>query len=247
MLNRLFQNPPNVNSRYDKVIAAGLVILLFLLSSSLFGQDGEFLVTKGGDTIKVYEPVDSLKFTEFGRFYGVRVGIHWQGSWFEPFFRFKINDFNFWFIHFGLWDWKSDKQVEYYDYTTDRTVIPGKKLYMFGGFTLRSSFAHRVGQQIFADNFRPFVLLTAGVFYSYFYSYETKKFKDGFSRWLPLGGFEIGTYVGRDPQYIFTISVGVLFVPVLGRAVEIMEGESVKNFGSIYIAISLGSAGKQKK
>jgi hypothetical protein len=223
------------------------LVLFIAINCYLRGQEN-YIVTKRGDTLKVCEVPDSSDFYEFGRFYGVRVGIHNHGSWFEPFFRFKIDNRKFWFIHFGLWDWTSDRQVIFYDYE-GREVSPGKKWYLIGAFLFRVGFAHRFGQNIWTDNFRPYIYGGAGLHYSYLYSYETKKIKDGFSIFPPVLNFEIGAYLGKDPQYIYSLSVGYAFVPLF-REMEIIEGDPVKNFGSVYLSISLGhilSKSKGKK
>jgi len=177
------------------------------------------------------------------------------------FYRREITDVLAGTIAFAISDVKDDGEMEYINYYTGQTQVPGKKNRLLM-LPLMASVQYRLFHDEIVDNFRPYVTAGAGpttLFVSPYarlvdYAngdgsvtqiaekvdfFESLKYGKAHTT---LGGFiGAGAYFGKDRTNVMGLSIRYYFIPV-PAGIEVMQGGFVKEFGGIFITLHFGSA-----
>lgn len=167
------------------------------------------------------------------------------------FYRHEITDEYSWLINFLISDVKNDAEVEQYDYWSGQNYILGK-LNRLLLMPLMASVQYRLFKDDIADNFRPFITAGIGptmVYVSPYATYDSlgqhlidffTSLKYGKMRYT-LGGFiGAGAYFGSEKGTITGLNVRYLWAP-FPNGIEVMQGGYMKNFGGLFITLTLGS------
>lgn len=219
------------------------IILILLVAELAFPQQSYILA--GKDTIKIQEDTTFQTLAPYS-FYEIALIIHTTGSGFE-FSKLSLSKNQKFYkgLNWGLWSWKDDKEVEYYNFLTGKIEIPGKKYSIIGLFTL--SYCQLM--KLFSDNlvpsFTPFAGFKFGVWWGWFYKYQGKVIKEGFSKGLIFCEFKLGCFLWHKAGGSGELAAGYRYMP--STAIEMHEGRQTRNFGNFFITIGFTFAEKKGK
>ncbi len=231
--------------------------LILVLASLAYGQE-----PSRPDTSMVFTPVTATLIAEpvFDQrmtAWGFDLLLSESGFGLGGFYRREITNVLAGTIAFAISDVKDDGEMEYYDYWTGTTNVPGKKNRLLM-LPLMASIQYRVFHDDIVDNFRPYVTAGAGPT-TLFVSPYARIIDDGsglmrsekvdFFESLKygkahttLGGFiGAGAYFGKDRSNVMGLSIRYYFIPV-PTGIEVMQGGFVKEFGGVFITLHFGSA-----
>lgn len=205
----------------------------------------------------IAEPVFDQRMTAWG----FDLLLSESGFGLGGFYRREITDVLAGTITFAISDVKADGEMEYYDYWTGTTNVPGKKNRLLM-LPLMASIQYRLFHDDIVDNFRPYVTAGAGpttLFVSPYARIIATQLGDG-STFLQsekvdffeslkfgkahttLGGFiGAGAYFGKDRSNVMGLSIRYYFIPI-SPGIEVMQGGFVKEFGGVFITLHFGSA-----
>jgi len=157
------------------------------------------------------------------------------------------------FISFSISESKDPREVEYVDYWTGQTEVPGK-INRFLVIPLQVGIQYRLFRDQIMDNFRPFVSAGIGPSMVYATPYERSFFNAlGYGKaYYTAGGFVgLGAYIGSDPSNLVGINFRYYFVPYysgIRSMIDFERSTSLENlyyremtqFGGFFITFTFG-------
>jgi hypothetical protein len=192
--------------------------------------------------------------------WGIDLLISNNGFGGGSFFRREFSDVLSGFITFAISDVKDDGEVEFYNYYTGQSYIPGKVNRMLL-MPLVVGAQYRLFKDDIVDNFRPYVNVGIGpsmVFVAP-YSKTTKylgpgdqtvimreqieffsSLKYGKAHYTVGGYIGAGAYFGLDKSTLSGLSIRYYIVP-FKKGIESLEKVYIKQFGGFFITFNFGS------
>ncbi|HEY4613443.1 MAG TPA: hypothetical protein VII11_10700 [Bacteroidota bacterium] len=217
------------------------------------------------DTTIIFEPASpdilaSSIYQPLRNAWGIDLMVSNNGFGLGGFWRHEYSDEFSGFVSLAISDVKDEGEVEYYDYYTNQTFVPGKKNRLIM-FPLTLGVQYRLFKDDIVDNFRPFLSAGLGptmMFVAPYSKSETVSVPGGGTfttteqieffnslkygkAHFTVGGFiGGGAYFGLDKGTLSGVTIRYYFIP-FSNGIEILEKVFVKQFGGFYITLNFGS------
>jgi len=159
------------------------------------------------------------------------------------FYRYSFSTNVSGFVDFSIAESKDEREVEYYDYYTGQTYTIGKVNRVFA-MPLNFGIQYRLFAHDVEENLRPFVtagigpnmILTTPYDLEFFHSFGKAKIK------YALGGYVgFGANFGLNKKNLFGLNVRYYYTHLFDEGVENLKGTFRKDFGAIFITLTIGS------
>jgi hypothetical protein len=145
------------------------------------------------------------------------------------------------FGDFSISESKDEREIQYVDYF-GRTFVFGKKNRVLL-LPLNFGVQYRLFAELLSSNLRPYLTLGAGPSFIVTTPYEIEFFSSlkEASGYVAAGGYVgFGANIGSDKSSLLGLNIRYQFVHMFNKGVESMYGRRRKDFGSVYISLSLG-------
>jgi hypothetical protein len=240
------------------------LIVQFLLCALFFPAQIWAQAAMKPDTTIIFTPSDPNLIREKNykpaeQAWGLDLLLSNNGFGLGVFYRYEMTDDLSLMFNFAISDVKDDAEFEQYDYF-GQSIVPNKKNRLLL-LPLTASIQYRLFRDDIVDNLRPYITAGIGptmVFVApyanptrYYFSDGTYAYTDpgkidffsslkyGRPRYT-LGGFiGAGAYFGMDKGTMTGLSVKYFLAP-FPSGIEVMEGGYMKNFGGLFITLTLG-------
>jgi NADH:ubiquinone oxidoreductase subunit 5 (subunit L)/multisubunit Na+/H+ antiporter MnhA subunit len=164
------------------------------------------------------------------------------------FYRTKLNNFTSGTVNLSVAEVEDEQEIEFYD-IYGNSIHPGK-INRFLLIPLYIGIEQRVFTESISETFRPFVNFGIGPAVIFFAPAQQEFFSslgNGRSRWNMSGYVGVGTYWGNKSETLFGFNVRYIYAPY-SKGIESLENtltgekKSLKEFGGIYITLSIGNS-----
>lgn len=239
------------------VVQRLLIITVFLLASGSFVSaqvTGEQPApapggpaAKNKDTVKIFTSPRPLLATEStsGELRDARgIDVLFSGNGFGlgGFYYHEFSHTLFGFAHLGISGVQNTDEFEEYDPRSQQWMVPNKinRLFMF---PLTFGVQYRLFKDDVSENFRPFIQAGVGpsLIMSTPYSKEFfSAFGDAQFHVRPGGFVGAGLYFGDGQKNLTGAHIRYYYIPFGGDGLASVEGFPIKNFGGIFLSLSVG-------
>ncbi len=158
------------------------------------------------------------------------------------FYRYELSNEITGFMDFSIYESKSEREIQRYNYWGYPLPIQGKKNRVFL-LPLNFGIMYRLFYDDLTDNLRPF--LNAGVGPTMIITTPAQEeFFNSFGKakaHLGLGGYVgIGTNIGNNPNNLTGVSLRYYITQVLNGGIEQFEGDFKKSLQQVTLTINIG-------
>jgi hypothetical protein len=232
----------------------GFIFFIMVLTVELLGaqtenshgspQDVAASDTTNGSVAQNAPAVQATEEVPFRHSWGMDVLISTGGFGLGGFYRHEYTKTLSGFITLSISESKDEREIDYYDYVTQTTFVPGKKN-RFLVIPLMVGVQQRIFSEDIRENFRPYVTAALGptLIYATPYKYEFFSSIGHGHPYYTIGGYiGLGVFIGSDRSSLFGINVRYYFVPFASGIESLEAGPPKKDFGGFFITLTLGSS-----
>ncbi|MBI3112405.1 MAG: hypothetical protein HYZ01_12630 [Ignavibacteriales bacterium] len=245
-------------NRNHRVLVA---VLLMTISSNLVPAQEQPL----RDSTYIFTPsspelVQKTNYEPLRNAWGVDILISNNGFGAGAFYRREFSDVLSGFATFAISDVKDDSEVEFYNYYTGQSFVPGKVNRMLL-MPLVIGAQYRLFKDDIVDNFRPYISVGVGPSMVFVAPYSKSQqftgpngeilttteqieffssLKYGKANYTLGGYIGAGAYFGLDKSTLSGISIRYYVVP-FRKGIESLDKVFIKQFGGFFITLNFGS------
>ncbi len=163
-----------------------------------------------------------------------------NGFGFGGFYRREFSRDFFGFLHLGMSGAKNTDELDRYD--SERGLFVPDKINRLFMFPTTIGVERRLFADDLSDSFRPYLQAGVGSALIMAMPYNEGFFSDiGDTKFYirPSGFLGFGAYVGESKSSLTAVNIRYYYIPFGGEGIESVRGFPIKNFGGIFLSLSV--------